>query len=345
MQAKADVESAVASDLVRRTFGVSIKAGTLIESSRSVRVIASTDAIDSYGEIVDQSWILDRYTRNPTVLYNHARAGGLFTSTPAVETLPIGFASDVAVVDGHLEATLNFVDERATPMAEMVWQGVRQGSLRAVSVGFRPRDVKTEKVDDVEVYRLQNNELFEISVVPLPANSEAVAKSAETNRLQLRRICEETMTIKQDANAAQPTAPMPATVELSTPAPEAPAPEAAELARLKAENEELRAERAKRLADEEKAAAEQRERLAALEAERAVEQLIGKTATPAMAEPLRKLHRLSFEIFTELAAALPELNLAGVVVQPAPIETPTTKNASPEETADQKLARLLRPQS
>jgi hypothetical protein len=169
--------------LVHRSFGVTVRA--VDGESRSVDVIASTDAVDAYGEIVDQSWDLKRYLANPVVLYNHNREGILEALDPEC-TLPIGYAKNVGVVDGKLQATLCFVDEKANPMGEMVLQGFLQKSLRAVSVGFHPRTVQTEKLNDKEIVRLSDNELFEISVTPMGANPEAVAKSRVKSMEQLR---------------------------------------------------------------------------------------------------------------------------------------------------------------
>src|SRR5687768_10251178 len=104
-------------DLVRRSFGITVR--SINDDERSVDVIASTDAIDAYGEIVEQDWDLKRYRANPVVLYNHNREGWLETLDPEY-TLPVGFAKNVGVVDGKLQATLCFVDEKASPMAERV---------------------------------------------------------------------------------------------------------------------------------------------------------------------------------------------------------------------------------
>ena len=168
--------------IIHRTFGVTVKADTIDKKARSVRVIASTDSIDSYDEIVEQDWEkrLGRYKKNPVVLYNHNKSGFLGMGGAACDTLPIGSASDVRMVDGHLEATLHFVDDLANPMGEKVWQGFLQGSIRAVSVGFMPHSVREEKQNDVEILRLCDNELYEISAVAMPANADAVALSAES---------------------------------------------------------------------------------------------------------------------------------------------------------------------
>lgn len=133
---------------------------------READFIASTDAIDSYGERVEQAWDLQRYKANPVVLWAHQS-----------RELPIGKARDVRVVDGELRATIVFASERANPKAEQVWQSVQEGTLRAVSVGFVPREIRSEKIAGKDVVVLGDNDLFEISVTPIPANPEALAKA------------------------------------------------------------------------------------------------------------------------------------------------------------------------
>jgi hypothetical protein len=166
--------------ILRRSFGIEVKAKT----TRSIHVIASTSAIDSYGDIVEQDWVLERYRKNPVVLWNHNRSGGFLDGPSAEEMLPIGKATDVAVRGGRLEATIVFVDEKASPLAERVYQGFIQGSINAVSVGFRPGTVKAEKINGREVYRLSQNELYEISATPIPANPDAVVRSAALAQLR-----------------------------------------------------------------------------------------------------------------------------------------------------------------
>jgi HK97 family phage prohead protease len=162
---------------LERSFGITVKA--VDEKARSVRVVASSEAIDSYGEIVKQNFRLERYERNPVVLYGHNQVGVFGMGGDPEWTLPVGYATDTGLVKGELESTLNFVTEKANPFAELVWQSVQQGSLRAVSIGFYPHTVREEIHDDEEVYVLDDNELFEISVVPMGANPDAVALNAQ----------------------------------------------------------------------------------------------------------------------------------------------------------------------
>lgn len=144
------------------------------EESRQVRCIASTDTLDAYGEVVEQDWQLDRYKKNPVVLFNH-NYGALFGGPSS--QLPIGKCVDIAVKDGQLEATIQFAPAAANPMAEQVWQGVLAGTLRAISVGFRSGGVRIEKRDGVDVTVLSQNELYEISCCPMGANPDAIMKS------------------------------------------------------------------------------------------------------------------------------------------------------------------------
>lgn len=140
---------------------------TIDSASRSITAIASTDAVDAYGEIVDQgTWDLKRYESNPVVLFAHDS-----------RELPIGRCTSVGVEGGQLKCRIQFLTPDANPKAEQVWQAVRQGALRAISVGFIPREVREEKRDGRAVTVLSDNELLEISVVPIPANPEALMRA------------------------------------------------------------------------------------------------------------------------------------------------------------------------
>lgn len=146
---------------------LSLNEKSINKETRSARFVASTEAVDSYGEIVKQNWNLARYKANPIVLYNHQRNG---------TTLPIGTA-ETEMVGGKLECVITFASEKASPLAENVWNLVLEKVLRAVSVGFRPLDMRLEMHNGEEVFVLDNNELYEISVTPIGANPEALAKA------------------------------------------------------------------------------------------------------------------------------------------------------------------------
>lgn len=136
---------------------------TKATDDRTADFICSTETVDGHGEIVKQNWKLSRYQKNPVVLWGHKHS-----------ELPIGTASNVRVEGGQLKARIRFVSAAANPRAEEVWTGVKEGSIRMVSVGFMPHSVRQETHDGVERFVLDDNELFEISVVPIGSNPDAV---------------------------------------------------------------------------------------------------------------------------------------------------------------------------
>jgi HK97 family phage prohead protease len=147
-----------------KEYSVSIKSVDV--AKREATFIASTSAIDSYDESIDQtSWRLERYRANPVVLFGHKS-----------RELPIGTSVKVGLVGGNLEVVIRFATEKANPLAENVFQSVREGTLRAVSVGFVPNTIRSEMRDGKSIAVLADCELHEISVVPIPANPEALAK-------------------------------------------------------------------------------------------------------------------------------------------------------------------------
>lgn len=162
--------------VVRRSVDFTVKAFNA--EKRSFDVVASTDTIDGHGDIVEQTFDLKRYKKNPVVLWLH-NSFGFLDGSRAEDFLPIGRAENVKVADGQLEARIILATEDANPLAEKIFKLWQQEILRAVSIGFRPGKVTREENTDTGkvTYRLANNELFEISVVPIPSNPDAVAKS------------------------------------------------------------------------------------------------------------------------------------------------------------------------
>ena len=139
---------------------------SLDEDNRSVKFVASTEAMDADGDVVEQIWDLKRFKSNPVILFGHNSSD-----------LPIGQAITAGLNDeGSLEIDVKFASAAANPKAEQVYQLVKERVLRAVSVGFRPKEVRRERRDDKDVFILSQNELMELSVVPIPSNPEALAK-------------------------------------------------------------------------------------------------------------------------------------------------------------------------
>lgn len=281
-------------DLIRRS--CSFERKSVDEATRTMSVVASTDALDAYDDIVEQDWDLGRYKKNPVVLYGHNASGGWFSGPSAEETLPIGFARNVSVVDGKLEADLVFVDAAANPMAEKVWQGAVQGSLRAVSVGFKSRDIVSEKQDDKMIYRLRSNELFEISVVPMGANPEAVAKSAND---QLRRLAAQQAQVRATEPGMDPKELL-AKAERLEVERDAAKEKATDLERKLAERDAAHAKDLAAVTAERDAAKAQVAELEADLAETEVDALVGKQIMPAEREEFLELRLSNPALFTKM---------------------------------------------
>lgn len=128
--------------------------------------IGSTDAVDRYGESVDQeSWQLDNYKKNPVILWAHNLSFG-------EDRPPIGRAVKVEVVKGKgLVFDIQF--DMADPFAADIFRKFKEKFLNAFSVGFISH--KVERSDEPGTPPvLKDNELLELSAVPVPANPEAL---------------------------------------------------------------------------------------------------------------------------------------------------------------------------
>jgi HK97 family phage prohead protease len=141
--------------------------GYLEKKDNEIMGIASTDSKDRHGEVIKQEgWDLKQFKKNPVILASHNSF-----------EFPIGKATNIKVSNGKLIFTAVFSE--ATQMAREAYQLVKEGILNCFSVGFIPkaRDEKDESI-------ITNAELLEISLVAIPANSEAVviAKSLTGNK-------------------------------------------------------------------------------------------------------------------------------------------------------------------
>lgn len=326
--------------LVRRP--AIVRADSIDEKARSVRMLASSEAIDSYGDIVEQDFIFDRYVKNPVVLYGHNRVG-VFGAGGAPEwTLPIGYSTDFGVGPDGLETTMHFVSKKANPLAELVWQGFLEQSIRASSIGFYPHEVDEEQNEETgeTVFRLRKNELFEISVVPIGANPDAVALAAQ-RKVERAWFHERAVGGGRVKTISIPT-PSPAPAPTQTKDPAAPAaPEQTtmtdeEKKALEAANE--KAAKAEAKAAEATSRAEKAEvelktlkdagAAAAIETE--VRALVGKKITENQVASFIALRAANPESFKAIVDGLPDL--AG------------TDDASIEKEVDALVGKKLLPQ-
>ena len=133
------------------------------EEQRMVDYVASDQNIDRYKTRL-KGWKLDNYRRCPVVLFGHNR------SMP-----PIGRALDIHEQDGELRVRVQFAPRDTYEFADTCYKLVRDGFMPGVSVGFTPSDARYDEKEGVT--DLIDNELFELSCVPVPGNAGALAKS------------------------------------------------------------------------------------------------------------------------------------------------------------------------
>lgn len=163
------------SDIVVRS--IDEKAGT-------VEFIASTGAIDRYQEIVDpEGWELKNFGKNGPILANH---------TNEVQSI-IGRGVKAWVENGKLIVKVKFaIDVEENTLARYVFNMVKAGYIRAVSVGFLPTEWefvdKTIKGKKRSILVWKKSELLELSVVAVPANPEALVKAFRKGELQSKDI-------------------------------------------------------------------------------------------------------------------------------------------------------------
>jgi hypothetical protein len=153
------------------------------DGKRRMRFVASDESVDRYGDIIRASgWQLDSFRKNPVLLFAHNNR------EPSIGGVP-----NITVEGTQLMADVEFDMNPANVTAQVVWGLVDQGYMRAVSVGFAPTGKINSLLDDHgnwTGYEFTQQELLELSVVPVPANPQAlaVAKSLGLDADAARRL-------------------------------------------------------------------------------------------------------------------------------------------------------------
>jgi len=142
------------------------KANSIDEKNYTATFIISDESVDRQGEVIQQDgWDFKNYLNNPVVLFGHDSYD-----------LPIGKTIDISVEDGKTLATIQFAAEMYDK-AMTIWNMVKAGILNTVSVGFINKEYLDNQEQDNIV--LTKNELLEISIVPVPANPNAIVLAAK----------------------------------------------------------------------------------------------------------------------------------------------------------------------
>ena len=133
-------------------------------SENPYEFVMSTPDVDRMGDIVEQDWNLKHFRKNPIALFAHNNE------------MPIGVWKKVKVVEDTLIGTLELAAEGTSSLIDRLRKLIEQRILRAVSVGFYPKEAEPLDPDKPwNGYRLWKNELMECSLVSVPANPYAVS--------------------------------------------------------------------------------------------------------------------------------------------------------------------------
>jgi HK97 family phage prohead protease len=138
------------------------------EDSRRATFTISSSAPDRESDTISVAgWSTDNYKRNPVVLWGHDQSA-----------LPVGRVTNLFSDGNTLKAEVEFATADVNPVAEMVYQGVKKGFIKATSVGFQPIEwqinEERQKSGSVPPVDFTKTELLELSIVNVPANAEAL---------------------------------------------------------------------------------------------------------------------------------------------------------------------------
>lgn len=163
--AKDAPEKPLAEATVRASFDTEIKAEG---DTRALTFIISTGNVDRMGDTISaEGWKLDAFRKNPVVLFAHDAS-----------SLPVAKANKVWIENGRLMATAEFTPSGMARFNDTVFDMLKGGFLSATSVGFAP--LKYAFTDDPQRrfgIDFLEQELLEFSVVPVPANAEALIQA------------------------------------------------------------------------------------------------------------------------------------------------------------------------
>ena len=140
--------------------------------NRTVDFIISDGTVDAHRTILNpKGWDLKRFFQSGIFSYQH----NLQSSTDPDYVL----GPATAFLEGDkLIGRATFETEDINPLAEKIFRKVKNGTLKAVSVGFIPKKFHMEK--DIVVF--DEMELLEFSIVNIPSNPNAVKRSYSTKR-------------------------------------------------------------------------------------------------------------------------------------------------------------------
>jgi hypothetical protein len=201
-------ERSVTRDLEPLMFRAAVAPASLNEDKRTVDLIWTTGA-----KVLRSPWFGERYYEELSLDPKHVRLGRLENGAPLLDahnaystSAVIGVVEGVELKAKSGRATVRFgTDEES----ERIWQKVREGILRQVSVGYTVH--RYEKIEDasekIPTFRAVDWEPMELSMVPIGADAGAAVRAdapRTTHPCEFVTYEERTMAKKIDPNDITP---------------------------------------------------------------------------------------------------------------------------------------------
>jgi hypothetical protein len=143
--------------------------------SKSKRVRITNDSLNSYGtRVLTSGMNVEQYQRNPVLLYMHERGN------------VIGYVKDLQVENGEVTGELMF--DEASELSTRCKKQYEFGSLKMVSAGLDILETSEEPellVQGQTCPTITRSKLFEVSLVDIGANDDAIVLQKDGKRITL----------------------------------------------------------------------------------------------------------------------------------------------------------------
>lgn len=176
MATRYEIEQVNANERLFKSFAAEFKAKEDKDGSLLIEGWASTRAVDSYDDIVEPTAFSNTIKRflddRPLLLWMHGW-----------DSVPIGKILDAKIKDDGLWVEAKVL---TTGEGEDIITLIKEGVLKSFSIGFRM--LKWKYDEDTKIRTITELDLYEISVVNVPANPFAVFSVAQSKNIQLKSL-------------------------------------------------------------------------------------------------------------------------------------------------------------
>jgi HK97 family phage prohead protease len=144
------------------------------DDARIIRGIATSPSVDRVGDIIEPLGV--KFANPISLLWQHKHdqpIGSVTFEKPTAKGIVF-------------EATIAKLDEPGTlkDRLDEAWHSIKLGLVRAVSIGFRP--IEYSYMDNGGI-RYTETEVYELSAVTIPANSDAIISQIKSIDAALRK--------------------------------------------------------------------------------------------------------------------------------------------------------------